>query len=104
MKIDRLFQVLVVSGASAVSLGLAGCGDDDPAPGPTGASGAPGSGGSSGDQCNAVCGPSKNVPSGQNWIDCNGCCCWIGPGIMLPSTLSPPCPTTESCCTGRGRS
>src|SRR5689334_17331636 len=46
MKVEKLFQVLVVAGASStVGLGLGGCGDDDETP-PAGTGGTSGTGGS----------------------------------------------------------
>lgn len=111
MKIERLFQVLVVTGASStaglVGSGLVGCGSDN-SPGPTGTGGAAGmtsstggsssgTGGASGADCNAACHPD---PALASWTDCNGCCCW------LPAGMSSPCGTicgNEPCCVGRGR-
>jgi hypothetical protein len=105
MKIDRLFQILVVTGAASVAGGLVGCGDDTPAPGPGGTGGAAaGTGGASGADCNTICGPSQNAPSGTDWTDCDGCCCWLAPDTPAPAAgLSPGCPASQTCCAGRGR-
>jgi len=116
MKLDKLFNVLVVAGASSTAgLGLFGCGGDDDDGGSgdggltasgggssaggsssTGGSGA-GTGGSSGDACEAACGPSSAVAS---WTDCNGCCCWLAVGDTT-TTGSPIC-GEEPCCAGKG--
>jgi hypothetical protein len=117
MKVERLFKVLVVASASSTA-GLAGCSDDDTPPpagtggttgdaATTGGAGAVGTGGTAGTEgggasCDAVCMPDTNAPSGQNWIDCNGCCCWLPAGTTTHAGPTPIC-GEEPCCAGRGR-
>lgn len=109
MNIERLFKVLVVTGASAA--GVAGCGGSgtnmptgtgghSSSNGSGGESAAAGSGGAAGGaaSCDAVCKPSKIVSS---WIDCNGCCCWLPAGMTCASD-DKIC-GDEPCCVGRGR-
>lgn len=113
MRIDKLFHVLVVSGA-AVTAGLVGCGDEKGEEGNSGGTGsggssagssASGSGGSSGgsggsgsgDACEAKCAPNETNAS---WTDCDGCCCWLPAGSSSP--IGPIC-GEEPCCEGRGR-
>jgi hypothetical protein len=118
MVLERLFQVLVVMGASS-TVGLTACGGDDGDDGAGGTSGAGGSapstggatatggsGGSSsageggsggGDACEAECGPNATNPA---WTDCGGCCCWLAPGA---TGLGVPICGEEPCCEGRGR-
>ncbi|HTA90607.1 MAG TPA: hypothetical protein VK745_13550 [Polyangiaceae bacterium] len=104
MKITKLFQVLVVTGASS-TVGLAACGSDTtPSGGSAGATSAAGSSSTAGatgdggpDMCAAVCGPS---PCGHGFIDCAGCCCWI----TAPATgicTEEGCPADDACCVGR---
>ncbi|MGH7440501.1 MAG: hypothetical protein ACRENE_32835 [Polyangiaceae bacterium] len=127
MDISKLFQVLVVTGAST-TVGLAACsssssggGGSEDGGGSSGASGSSSSGGSSssssssggstsssssgaaatgadGEACSAVCHPSATLAS---WTDCNGCCCWLPIGTTAPAG-SPTC-GDEPCCIGRGR-
>ncbi|HEX4478327.1 MAG TPA: hypothetical protein VH142_24765 [Polyangiaceae bacterium] len=120
MKIDRLFQVLVVTGASS-TVGIVGCGSDNSGGSSTGtggetatggatasggetatggatASGGAAAGGAAGSSCDAVCHPSATLAT---WTDCNGCCCWLPIGTPAP-VGSPTC-GQEPCCVGRGR-
>ena len=127
MKVERLFQVLVIAGTSSAA-GVVGCNDDDnPAPTGTGGStgdatgtggggatgtgggGATGTGGggAAGKEggvaaCDAVCTPDTNAPSGQTWTDCNGCCCWLPAGTTAHAGPVAIC-GEEPCCAGRGR-
>lgn len=119
MNIERLFNILVVTGASS-TVGLFGCSSDKGTSGGndagTGTGGSTSTGGkSSGDGGGAAtgggtssggsatdagmcsCGPSKTVAS---WIDCNGCCCWLAVGqtTMIGSQI---CGDTP-CCKGKG--
>src|SRR5882672_10948205 len=90
MKIDRLFQVLVITGASS-TVGLAACGSDKGSSGDAGTGGATSSGGNAGaetggstskagggnagtagsDGSECSCKPETAIPM---WIDCGGCC------------------------------
>jgi hypothetical protein len=121
MKLEKLFHVLVVTGAAA-TVGLVGCGDDDEgdndnvggaSPGGSNASGGTGgarggttatggtsggSGGAAADMCEDMCAPHQNVDS---WIVCDGCCCWLAVGRTSGDPV-PICPE-EPCCDGRGR-
>ncbi|MGO9833702.1 MAG: hypothetical protein ACLP1X_05755, partial [Polyangiaceae bacterium] len=85
MRIDKLFQVLVVAGASS-TVGLNGCssgsggggGGDAGGPGTDGAGASSSSGGgTSADGSACMCGPDPQL---STWTDCNGCCCWLAPG------------------------
>ncbi|MGH7435989.1 MAG: hypothetical protein ACRENE_09970 [Polyangiaceae bacterium] len=89
MDIAKLFQVLVVTGAST-TVGLAAC---------SSTSSGGGSGGSSeeGGACAAACHPNATTAS---WTDCNGCCCWLPVGATCAA--GPIC-GNEPCCAGRGR-
>jgi hypothetical protein len=98
MKIDRLFQVLVVAGASSVAGGVIGCGEDDPSPSPSGTGGAAAS---TGGAAGAMACDCKASTANGAWTDCNGCCCWLPPGATAVSG-SPIC-GPEPCCTGKGR-
>jgi hypothetical protein len=118
MKVERLFKVVVIAGASSAA-GLVGCGDDDDPPpvgtggatgdaAATGGAGAVGTGGGGtagaeggGVSCDAVCMPDPNAPSGQTWIDCNGCCCWLPAGTPHSGPIA--ICGEEPCCAGRGR-
>src|SRR5690349_377509 len=113
MNIERLFQVLVVTGASSAT--IVGCGGDSGTGTPSGAgghasggashgggtsdggSGTTGAGGAAGSAAMCDCKPSAVVAS---WIDCNGCCCWLAPG-MTTMIGSPIC-GEEPCCAGKG--
>ncbi len=114
MKIDRLFQVLVVTGASS-TVGIVGCGSDGSGGSSTGtggetatggatasggvtASGGAAAGGAAGSTCDAVCHVSATNPA---WTDCNGCCCWLPIGDT--TTLGSQICGQEPCCIGRGR-
>src|SRR5262245_32481765 len=89
MKIEKLFHVLVVSGAAATT-GLLGCGDEEGQEGNSGGASSGGSGSSAGsggsgggaDACDAKCGPSAVTDA---WTDCNGCCCWLPIGSTASS-------------------
>ena len=115
MNIERLFQVLVVTGAS--SAGLVGCGGDSGTPSGTGGhanasggasqgdggakgdggSGATGAGGAAGSGAMCDCHPNATVSS---WIDCGGCCCWLAPGQT--TMIGTPICGVEPCCAGKG--
>lgn len=129
MKAERLFQVLVIAGASSTA-GVVGCNDDNN-PVPTGAgggdasgtggsgaagtggsgatgtggSGAAGTGGSSaagtGGGASCDCQPDPNAPTGQSWTDCNGCCCWLPAGTTAHAGPTAIC-GVEPCCAGKG--
>ncbi|HVU03686.1 MAG TPA: hypothetical protein VHE30_18130 [Polyangiaceae bacterium] len=115
MRVEKLFNVLVMAGVSAAAgFGTTGCGDDSSTGG--GGGGAPAAGGgqgtggaSSGGQggggggggansCDTKCAPSPDLAS---WTDCGGCCCWLPIGTTAP-VGSPTC-GDEPCCVGRGR-
>jgi hypothetical protein len=122
MRIDKLFQVLVVAGASS-TVGLNGCssssggsgGEDAGGPGTDGAgassssggsssggsssSGSSSSGGTSADGSACMCGPDPQV---STWTDCNGCCCWLAAGVATPSGVTTPICGVEPCCAGKG--
>lgn len=112
MKIDRLFQVLVITGASS-TVGLAACGSDKGGSSDAGTGGATSSGGSTGaetggstssagtsgsDGSMCSCKAETTVPT---WIDCGGCCCWLAAGQTSPAP-TPIC-GAQPCCIGHGR-
>ncbi|HEY2406033.1 MAG TPA: hypothetical protein VGI10_08520 [Polyangiaceae bacterium] len=104
MKINKLFHVLVVAGASS-TVGLAACGSDTtnptPAAGGTGSAGTGASAGTAGsaDMCAAQC---NNTACNLGTV-CNGCCCWLPAGSAMGLCAQEICPATETCCVGRGR-
>jgi hypothetical protein len=49
-----------------------------------------------------VCEPNPDRLSGTDWINCNGCCCWLDPGESGIGAADG-CELTETCCIGRGR-
>src|SRR5689334_7792773 len=111
MNIERLFKVLVVTGAS--SAGLIGCGGDSGPSTPSGTGGhangsggasqgaggssAMGTGGAAGSGMMCDCHPNVTVSS---WTDCGGCCCWLAPGQT--SMIGTPICGVEPCCAGKG--
>jgi hypothetical protein len=112
MRIDKLFGVLVVAGASSTA-GLNGCssstttgggGTDAGGSGTDDSGASSGSGGSMGDGSmggegsSCACMPETQVPA---WIDCNGCCCWLPAGAT--SAAKTPICGVEPCCAGKGR-
>ena len=124
MRIDKLFGVLVVAGASS-TVGLNGCSSSTSGGGDAGGSGtddtgassgsagsgaSSGSGGSGassgsdagmgGDSSSCVCMPDTQVAT---WTDCNGCCCWLAAGTPKPAGVTTAICGVEPCCAGKGR-
>jgi hypothetical protein len=91
MNVAKLFQVLVVTGASTTA-GLAACGSS----GGGGPGGASNSG--EGSMCASVCKPNATTAA---WTDCNGCCCWLAVGETC--AVGTPICGNDPCCVGRGR-
>src|SRR5689334_3778011 len=120
MRVEKLFHVLVVAGASSTAGGVVACGDDNTGTGTTPSSqgGASAQGGSksnggstsgggstsqggstTGDTCESKCKPD---PQQATWTDCNGCCCWLPAGTTAHAGPTAIC-GEEPCCAGRGR-
>ncbi|HEX4339941.1 MAG TPA: hypothetical protein VH062_28735 [Polyangiaceae bacterium] len=125
MNIEKLFNVLVVTGASS-TVGLLGCsadvhglGNDDAGTGGAetggkpssggadagtggassgGAAGAAGAAGSESDSGMCSCKPSSVTPT---WTDCDGCCCWLPVGAT--TTIGSQICGETPCCIGKGR-
>jgi hypothetical protein len=100
MKIERLFQVLFVAGASS-TIGVTSCSSgDDKSTSPDSGAGARNVDGS---LCN--CTMDNEFPD-SGWSYCGGCCCWLTPGRKAPPDLIPNCredPNVPApCCEGRG--
>jgi hypothetical protein len=91
MNVAKLFQVLVVTGASTTA-GLAACGGSG--------GGSPGGSSNSGEglSCGSVCKPNTATAA---WTDCNGCCCWLQVGQTC--AVGTPICADDPCCVGRGR-
>src|SRR5580658_2595441 len=97
MNIEKLFQVIVVMGASSTA-GLAACGSSTTGTNGPSSDDSDSSSGATGEACTAVCHPD---PQTATWTDCNGCCCWLPAGSTSP--FATPICGTEPCCAGRGR-
>ncbi|HVU04907.1 MAG TPA: hypothetical protein VHE30_24320 [Polyangiaceae bacterium] len=86
MQTAKLYHTLVVVGAGALGVGIAGCGDDSTGTGQEpvdGTGGAPGHGGSSaagtsnGGAANGCA--DKCHTQSNGWKICSGVCCWLDP-------------------------